>query len=105
MYAMQEPPCPATPKSPREELRIKDKVKREYHIKKDGKIKRESYYATLENGALISIDRTIHKKEERYLGFWRRPDKPAVTLTPECAQDYFKKLKIAFLQNETPTPL
>lgn len=102
---MQEPTSPAVPKSPREELGVKDTVTRQYDRKKNGKITRESYYATLENGTLISVDCTFYKKEESYLGFWKRKDKPAVTLTPECAHDYFKKLKIAFLQNNTSSQL
>lgn len=91
---------PRSPRSPREELGIINNVDRIQKRDKQNRIIREFYSATLASGTLMTVEVTFDKKNiPTYLGFWRRGQKQPRTMTGECAQEYFDKLKRAFLQN------
>lgn len=94
---------PRSPRSPREELEIIGNVERNQIFDKKNRVIREHYAATCGKNVLLSVDANYHKKNEpSYLGFWRRGEKTAQTMTPECAESYFNKLKLAYLQNQAP---
>lgn len=91
---------PRTPRSPREELGIIQNVDRIQDRDKKGRIVREFYSAVLASGAILTTEVIFDKKNNAtYTGFWRRGKKPAQTMMNTCAEEYFGKLKLAYLQN------
>ena len=94
---------PRSPRSPREELQIKGNVARHQNFDKKNQVIREHYTAICANNVLLSVDANYTKKNDpSYLGFWKRGEKTAQTMTPECAESYFNQLKLAYLQNQKP---
>ncbi|CAN5139529.1 hypothetical protein BH09DEP1_BH09DEP1_7740 [soil metagenome] len=87
-------------KSPRE-LAIQGTVAREYtQSKKDGRIKTETLSALFVSGKKISITCTHKGKTEKYIGFIEQKNKKLIVSSVSAEQD-FKKLKLAYLQNNS----